>query len=104
MKVLFVLALLAGPAFAQDSEAAMQLYNKGVRELDAGKGDDARKNFEEIIKDYPTSAYAKLARLPSPTLKPVAVGDWVRRVAQLASRSPVACSIASSAASGPSRM
>ena len=62
MKVLFVLALLAGPAFGQDSEAAMQLYNKGVRELDAGKGDDARKNFETIIKDYPTSAYAKLAK------------------------------------------
>jgi hypothetical protein len=62
MKVLFVLALLAGPAFAQDSEAAMQLYNKGVRELDAGKGDEARRNFEAIVKDYPTSAYAKLAK------------------------------------------
>src|SRR5215469_832323 len=62
MKVLFVLALLAGSAFAQDSEAAMQLYNKGVRALDAGKGDEARKNFEAIMKEYPTSAYAKLAK------------------------------------------
>jgi two-component system nitrogen regulation sensor histidine kinase NtrY len=36
-----------------------------------------------------TSAYARLARLPSPTLKPVAVGDWVRRVTQLEARTPV---------------
>jgi hypothetical protein len=62
MKVLFVLALLACPAFAQDSAAAMELYNKGVKQLDAGKGDDARKSFETIVKDYPTSAYAKLAK------------------------------------------
>jgi len=36
-----------------------------------------------------TSAYARLARLPSPTLRPVAVGDWVRRVTKLESRAPV---------------
>lgn len=36
-----------------------------------------------------TSAYARLARLPSPSLKPVAVGDWVRRVTQLEARTPV---------------
>ncbi|HKO03405.1 MAG TPA: ATP-binding protein [Candidatus Acidoferrales bacterium] len=36
-----------------------------------------------------TSAYARLARLPSPTPKPVAVGDWVRRVTQLESRTHV---------------
>ena len=40
----------------------MELYNKGVKQLDAGKGDDARKSFETIMKDYPTSAYAKLAK------------------------------------------
>ena len=51
MKVLFVLALLACPAFAQDSAAAMELYNKGVKQLDAGKGDDARKSFETIVKE-----------------------------------------------------
>jgi hypothetical protein len=62
MKVLFVLALLACPALAQDSQAAMELYNKGVKQLDAGKGDDARKSFQTIVKDYPTSAYAKLAK------------------------------------------
>ena len=62
MKVLLVLALFAGGAFAQDSEAAMQLYNKGVRLLDSGKGDDARKAFQAIVKDYPTSAYSKLAK------------------------------------------
>ena len=56
------MALLAAPALAQDSEAAMQLYNKGVKQLDTGKGDDARRTFEGIIKDYPTSAYAKLAK------------------------------------------
>ena len=37
-----------------------------------------------------TSAYAKLARLPSPSLKPVVVSDWVRRVTQLDARAPVA--------------
>jgi len=36
-----------------------------------------------------TSAYSKLARLPSPSLKPVSIGDWVRRVAQLDSRVPI---------------
>jgi hypothetical protein len=62
MKVLFVLTLLAWPALGQDSQAAMELYNKGVKQLDAGKGDDARKSFQTIVKDYPTSAYAKLAK------------------------------------------
>jgi two-component system nitrogen regulation sensor histidine kinase NtrY len=36
-----------------------------------------------------TSAYARLARLPSPTLRPVAVGEWVRRITQLESRTPL---------------
>ena len=62
MRALLILALLAGPALAQDSEQAMQLYNKGVRQLEMGKGEDARKSFEAILKDYPTSAYAKLAK------------------------------------------
>jgi hypothetical protein len=77
MKVLVLLALAACPAFAQDSEAAMQLYNKGVKQLDAGKGDDARKSFETIMKDYPTSAYAKLAKegLDKPLVGSVAFVD-----------------------------
>src|SRR5579871_4807225 len=62
MRFLLVMALLAAPALAQDSEAAMQLYNKGVKQLDSGKGDDARRTFESIMKEYPTSAYAKLAK------------------------------------------
>jgi outer membrane protein assembly factor BamA len=62
MRFLFVLAFLAGAAVAQDSEAAMQLYNKGVKLQDAGKGDDARKTFQAIIKEYPASAYSKLAK------------------------------------------
>ena len=35
------------------------------------------------------SAYARLARLPRPRLGPVAVDDWVRRVAALETRLPV---------------
>ena len=35
-------------------------------------------------------AYARLARLPPPRLEPVAVQDWVRRVAALETRRPVA--------------
>lgn len=62
MKVFLVLALLSVSAAAQDSPEAMQLYNKGVRLLETGKGDDARKTFQAIMKDYPTSAYAKLAK------------------------------------------
>lgn len=62
MRFLFVLALLSAPLFAQDSPEAMELYNKGVKQLDAGKGDDARQSFQTILKDYPTSAYARLAK------------------------------------------
>ncbi len=62
MKFLLLLSLLALPMAAQDSEEAMQLYNKGVKQLDAGKGDDARRTFETILKEYPTSAYSKLAK------------------------------------------
>jgi nitrogen fixation/metabolism regulation signal transduction histidine kinase len=36
------------------------------------------------------SSYARLARLPAPTLGPVDVGAWVRRVARLETRVPVA--------------
>jgi nitrogen fixation/metabolism regulation signal transduction histidine kinase len=36
------------------------------------------------------SSYARLARLPAPTLGPVEVGAWVRRVARLETRVPVA--------------
>jgi two-component system nitrogen regulation sensor histidine kinase NtrY len=35
------------------------------------------------------AAYARLARLPRPRFEPVAVGDWVRRVAALETRRPV---------------
>lgn len=35
------------------------------------------------------SSYARLARLPSPTLAPLDVGSWVRRVAGLETRLPV---------------
>ena len=31
-------------------------------------------------------AYARLARLPQPQLRPVQVGEWVRRVAALETR------------------
>lgn len=56
------MALLAVPVAAQDSAAAMELYNKGVRLQETGKGEDARKAFETIVSDYPKSAYAKLAK------------------------------------------
>jgi hypothetical protein len=62
MRFCLFLALLAGAAFAQDSPEAMKLYNAGVQKLDAGKGEEARKNFEAILKEYPDSAYAKLAK------------------------------------------
>jgi len=39
----------------------MQLYNKGVNLLEAGKGDAARQAFKTIIDKYPASAYTKLA-------------------------------------------
>jgi hypothetical protein len=48
-------------SFAQDSPAAMALYNKGVNLLEAGKGDAARQAFQTIVDKYPTSAYTKLA-------------------------------------------
>jgi nitrogen fixation/metabolism regulation signal transduction histidine kinase len=35
------------------------------------------------------NAYAKLARLPEPSLAPVAVAEWVRRAASLETRTPV---------------
>ncbi|HUJ39964.1 MAG TPA: ATP-binding protein [Candidatus Acidoferrales bacterium] len=62
--------------------------------LPADWRDDTQRGLEVISGRVEalgrfTSAYAKLARLPSPTLKPVAVGDWVRRVTQLESRGPV---------------
>ena len=56
------MALFAVPAAAQDSAAAMELYNKGVRLQETGKGEDARKAFQTILSDYPKSAYAKLAK------------------------------------------
>ena len=56
--------------------------------------DDTRRGLEVISGRVEalgrfTSAYARLARLPSPTLRPVAVGDWVRRVSKLEARAPV---------------
>lgn len=54
-------ALLAAAGFAQDNPAAMQLYNKGVNLLEAGKGDAARVAFHTIVDKYPESAYSKLA-------------------------------------------
>jgi hypothetical protein len=62
--VLFVAlfaAFFVTASFAQDSPAAMQLYNKGVNLLEAGKGDAARQAFKTIIDKYPASAYVKLA-------------------------------------------
>ena len=63
-------------------------------QLPADWRDDTQRGLEVISGRVEalgrfTSAYAKLARLPSPTLKPVSVGDWVRRVTQLESRGPV---------------
>jgi hypothetical protein len=60
-KLFPLLALFASFAFAQDSPAAMELYNKGVGLLEAGKGEAARHAFQTIIDKYPTSAYSKLA-------------------------------------------
>jgi hypothetical protein len=57
---LFV-AFFVTASFAQDSPAAMQLYNKGVNLLEAGKGEAARQAFKTIIDKYPASAYVKLA-------------------------------------------
>jgi len=54
-------AIVIITGFAQDSPAAMELYNKGVNLLEAGKGDAARKAFQTIIDKYPASAYTKLA-------------------------------------------
>ena len=60
--VMPVVALFLTTGFAQDSPAAMQLYNKGVNLLEVGKGDAARQAFQTIIDKYPTSAYTKLAQ------------------------------------------
>jgi hypothetical protein len=60
--VALVVAPLVTTGFAQDSPAAMQLYNKGVNLLEVGKGDAARQAFQTIIDKYPTSAYTKLAQ------------------------------------------
>jgi hypothetical protein len=54
-------ALFVTTGFAQDSAAAMQLYNKGVNLLEVGKGDAARQAFQTIVDKYPGSAYSKLA-------------------------------------------
>ena len=54
-------ALCAASAAAQDNPAAMKLYNDGVSLLEAGKGDKARADFQEIVDKYPGSAYVKLA-------------------------------------------
>jgi hypothetical protein len=59
--VALIVALSVTAGFAQDSPAAMQLYNKGVNLLEAGKGDAARQAFKTIIDKYPASAYVKLA-------------------------------------------
>jgi hypothetical protein len=77
MRFLLALALLSAPALAQDSAEAMQLYNKGVKQLDAGKGDDARKTFQSIIKDYPSSAYSKLAKegMERPLIESITFAD-----------------------------
>jgi hypothetical protein len=54
-------SFLVKASYAQDSPAAMALYNKGVNLLEAGKGDAARQAFQTIVDKYPTSAYTKLA-------------------------------------------
>jgi two-component system nitrogen regulation sensor histidine kinase NtrY len=57
--------------------------------------DDLRKGLEVISGRSEAlvrfmSAYARLARLPAPHRRPVDVGSWVRRVAALETRLPVA--------------
>jgi len=54
-------AIFGAAGLAQDSPAAMALYNKGVSLLEAGKGDAARQAFQTIVDKYSSSAYAKLA-------------------------------------------
>src|SRR6185312_16268756 len=61
LKLLLIAALFTSFGVAQDNEEAMQLYNRGVKLLDSGKGDAARADFQTIVDKYPTSAYAKLA-------------------------------------------
>jgi len=61
LRIFVVLALCAPFGFAQDSQAAMELYHKGQNLLEAGKGDAARQAFQTIVDKYPSSAYAKLA-------------------------------------------
>jgi PAS domain S-box-containing protein len=55
---------------------------------------DLRKGLEVIAARSDAlgrfmASYARLAKLPPPTLAPLAVGDWVRRAIQLESRFPV---------------
>jgi nitrogen fixation/metabolism regulation signal transduction histidine kinase len=61
----------------------------------AGRDDDLREGLAVIASRSAAlsrfmSAYARLARLPRPTLAPVEVGAWVHRVARLETRVPVA--------------
>jgi two-component system nitrogen regulation sensor histidine kinase NtrY len=60
-----------------------------------GSGEDLRQGLAVIASRSAAlsrfmSAYARLARLPPPRLAPVDVGAWVRRVARLETRVPVA--------------
>lgn len=64
-------------------------------EADEELADDTREGLDVVrgradrLRRFMAS-YARLARLPAPVLAPMDVGDWVRRVAQLENRLPVA--------------
>ena len=56
---------------------------------DLGRGLAVIERRSEALGRFMTS-YARLARLPPPTLAPVEVGPWLRRVVELEKRLPVA--------------
>ena len=57
-------------------------------ESDLRKGLDVIGARSDALNRFMAS-YARLAKLPPPTLEPMDVGDWVRRVVRLESRIPV---------------
>jgi len=56
---------------------------------DLGQGLAVIAGRSEALQRFMAS-YARMARLPAPRLHPLAVADWVRRVAELENRIPVA--------------
>jgi two-component system nitrogen regulation sensor histidine kinase NtrY len=59
------------------------------RDQDLQGGLRVIENRAEALSRF-MAAYARLARLPAPKLEPVRVEDWIRRVASLEARLPVA--------------